>query len=495
MLVRNNPLIDYDALEGQLTEIRAALEETSLEYDMNQLSFAVSQSGAHPGTREIKAAQDANELFALYDEEFVQTAYLTFLKRPADPTGLDEMLGRLKRGDTTYSIALVLSQSDEGRQNDVNLPGFSPSKKNILIQKLRGRPVVGSLIRLAAGAKLLPKLGWMLQQWQRLFTSHQQLSQASLQIQGQLENFRILHAKIQARNVETQQQLQDQLERVTAENKSLVRTVRLLELKAQRPQPAISGTMLSASDLPHDDISNFDDQAAGHQIQIGNNHEFYLALENRFRGSESDIRQRLSIYLPKISALSDQTALTGKLHVDVGCGRGEWLKLLQEQGLKVQGIDLDASMVATCKEKQLPADCVDALRWLETQPDQSIAMISGFHIAEHLSFDILMALMAQSLRCLAPGGLLLLETPNPENLTVGANSFYLDPTHLNPIPPMLLQFMAEFNGFSDSQIMPVNPIPHELQVKEKSDLANRFNRLMYGAQDYALIAYRGAGDI
>jgi O-antigen chain-terminating methyltransferase len=39
-----------------------------------------------------------------------------------------------------------------------------------------------------------------------------------------------------------------------------------------------------------------------------------------------------------------------------------------------------------------------------------------------------------------PGGLLILETPNPENLVVGACTFWYDPTHIRPLPPAMMRF-------------------------------------------------------
>ena len=88
------------------------------------------------------------------------------------------------------------------------------------------------------------------------------------------------------------------------------------------------------------------------------------------------------------------------------------------------------------------------MAWLQQQPSQSLMGLSGFHIAEHLPFESLQALFQEAMRVLAPAGLLILETPNPENLLVGASYFHLDPSHVKPLPRQLLTFMAEHAGFA-----------------------------------------------
>ena len=162
---------------------------------------------------------------------------------------------------------------------------------------------------------------------------------------------------------------------------------------------------------------------------------FYRAFEERYRGSRELIKSRLQIYLPFITPL---LAHYPEAHaVDLGCGRGEWLELMQTINVKTHGIDLDEDMLSACTERQLPAHKEDALAYLCALPNESQLVISAFHLVEHIPFNTLQTLVAEAKRALVPGGLLILETPNPENLIVGSCSFYLDPTHHRPIPPNL----------------------------------------------------------
>lgn len=178
---------------------------------------------------------------------------------------------------------------------------------------------------------------------------------------------------------------------------------------------------------------------------------FYRAYEDRHRGSRELIKSRLRAYAPFIDplALLYQPAAA----LDLGCGRGEWLELLGESGFDAFGVDIDDGMLAACRERGLNARQEDALKALQQLPDDSMALVSAFHVVEHLPFEFLRAVVREALRVLKPGGLLVFETPNPENLVVGSSSFYQDPTHERPIPPELLSFVVEHAGFFRNRVV------------------------------------------
>ena len=174
--------------------------------------------------------------------------------------------------------------------------------------------------------------------------------------------------------------------------------------------------------------------------------DFYRAFEDRHRGSREAIAQRHGVYLPFLAALREMQVPTRL--ADLGCGRGEWLQLARNEGWQGQGVDSDEGMLAACREASLDVRQGDAVEFLRGMAPASVGVVSAFHVAEHLPFETLQALVADSLRVLAPGGLLVLETPNPENLVVGTSAFYMDPTHVRPLPPLLLAFAAEYAGFA-----------------------------------------------
>ncbi|QQE90033.1 class I SAM-dependent methyltransferase [Azotobacter chroococcum] len=213
---------------------------------------------------------------------------------------------------------------------------------------------------------------------------------------------------------------------------------------------------------------------------------FYRAFEERLRGSRALIKERQTVYLPFIAPLKTLYASCPAL--DLGCGRGEWLEILRENGFEARGIDLDRGMLEACETLNLSTEQGEALETLKLLADESLVLVSGFHIAEHMPFDRLQQLVAEALRVLKPAGLLILETPNAENLVVGTNNFYFDPTHERPIPHLLLSFLIEYTGFARFKLLRLQESP-ELTEAERIALMN----VLAGASpDYGIVAQKGA---
>jgi SAM-dependent methyltransferase len=215
--------------------------------------------------------------------------------------------------------------------------------------------------------------------------------------------------------------------------------------------------------------------------------DYYQAFEAHFRGEGLDWAAHYSNYQGWIDRLPQES---GAPCVDLGCGRGEWLQHLRQQGRSVQGVERHPGFVAQCRSAGLPVSQTDALAWLQACGDGQIAALSAFHLIEHLPFPDLFQLIEQAARVLQPGGGILLETPNPENPLVGSHTFYHDPTHRHPVTPSSLQFLLQHHGFSDVQIVRSNPYPPQDQFIVRDDLTNRLNGLLCGPQDYAVLAFK-----
>ncbi len=201
---------------------------------------------------------------------------------------------------------------------------------------------------------------------------------------------------------------------------------------------------------------------------------FYEALEDQFRGSRAAIKKRLAAYLPFLRGLQER--IPEVKAVDAGCGRGEWLEWLQENGIAAQGVDLNARMVEQCRALGLEARQGDAIDWLKELPNASLALVSGFHLVEHLPFPKLLQLFQESLRVLRPGGIAIFETPNPEFPRVSSYTFHLDPTHRNPIPHELLSFVGTYAGFSSVEIARLQPSFEEGVLQGYQDYAGIFTK-------------------
>ena len=215
----------------------------------------------------------------------------------------------------------------------------------------------------------------------------------------------------------------------------------------------------------------------------------YVSFEDQFRGTREDIKERLRMYIPIVQEAKLGSETTPIL--DVGCGRGEWLELLQEEGLCGQGVDQNRILVEQCRRRGLGVVESDALTYLRSLPDASLGTVTGFHIIEHLPLERLVELLDETVRVLTSGGLAIFETPNPQNVLVGSHHFYLDPTHRNPLPSSMMKFMVEARGLCRVEIIELHPYPAAYRVQEAGlDVAQRFNEYFYGAQDYAVVGWK-----
>jgi O-antigen chain-terminating methyltransferase len=214
---------------------------------------------------------------------------------------------------------------------------------------------------------------------------------------------------------------------------------------------------------------------------------FYTRFEDRFRGSRDEVRSRFRVYLPEIE---DLAAGGRELRiVDLGCGRGEWLELLRDSHLRAIGVDTNDVQLADARALGLTVERADALAYLEGQPDASIDVITSMHLVEHLPFPTLMALLREMARTLRPAGRIIVETPNPESVVVGAYKFHLDPTHTRPLPPELLATLVEFVGFVDVRTVRLHPDPR-LERLAAGGFDREAAEVLFGPRDYAVIASR-----
>ncbi len=219
----------------------------------------------------------------------------------------------------------------------------------------------------------------------------------------------------------------------------------------------------------------------------------YSAFADRFRGSTEEVTAKLRIYLPDVRRVLAGGVDNGPRVLDVGCGRAEWLRLLRDEGIPAAGVDANSDFVAAGREDGLDVVHADAVRYLLSRPAGALDLVTAFHLIEHLDTETLLALFAAAAHALRPGGVLLLETPNPTNLTMGACNFYLDPTHRSPMPPALTAFLVEASGFADVHIRPLHPDDSPLASgAAASPVEELVARALRGPRDYAVVGTKPA---
>ncbi|MBI5686312.1 MAG: methyltransferase domain-containing protein [Verrucomicrobia bacterium] len=277
-----------------------------------------------------------------------------------------------------------------------------------------------------------------------------------------------------------QQRQADQMQRQASQNE--IATL-MGEISLQRQ---VMTRLLDELKLQHAGTAGAPLAARASEIQRHCLDAFYSAFESRYRGSREEIKKRLRVYLPYVTQTDAGTV--AKPILDLGCGRGEWLELLKENGCAARGVDMNIPALAACNELGLQVIESDAIAYLRSLPDRSVGMVTGFHIIEHLPLPLLLELMSEVYRVLQAGGLVVLESPNPANIRVGACSFYLDPTHRRPLPSGLTEFIVEYAGFRDLQALFLQPVEESSHVgPADSPVAQRFNECFSGPQDYAVI--------
>jgi O-antigen chain-terminating methyltransferase len=226
----------------------------------------------------------------------------------------------------------------------------------------------------------------------------------------------------------------------------------------------------------------------------------YFLFEHTYRGLPEEIKERFRVYLPYLSNVSDI--------LDIGCGRGEFLELMREQGISAKGIDVSEDMIYYCRQKQLSVEQREALEYLSSTPDNSLGGIFVAQLLEHLPVSTLQRFIKLCYQKMRPGAIFIAETINPLSLVAAIRNFYLDLSHIRPLHPEAFRFLIESLGFREVQVIFLSPFPPELilqklaslngggkEVQRLIEVLNRnidqLNELIYGYQDYAVIAKRG----
>ena len=221
----------------------------------------------------------------------------------------------------------------------------------------------------------------------------------------------------------------------------------------------------------------------------------YVGFEDQFRGAPEEIAARLAGYVEIFAGASDV--------LDIGCGRGEFLALLQARGVRARGIDVNESMVEVCVQKGLEASKADALEYLRAQPPGSLGGLLAAQVVEHLDPSYLTSLLDAAYAALRPGAPIVLETINPACWFAFFESYVRDITHVRPLHPDTLKFLLQASGFSGVEIRYQAPYPEHDKLQRVAPAAlggtgetlnanvDKLNSLLFTYLDYAAVATRG----
>lgn len=483
MIKSEQPWIEIDELTAVIRESIAAQKHED--------RFAVISSGPENGQSpvpELKLQPDfqprstnryhISDLLRYHDRAFVDNAYRAILKRPPDATEFARDIKRLRSGQSNkIDLLATLRYSNEGKAKGVELEGLTVPA---MVRRLGQLPLIGYFVRLVIAVIRLPNqvrdqrefAGYVLSQNQqiadfvnvvsaRVAEGNQRLAQIEERLSTQVA---LLNKGLEKQLHEQRAVVETIEDRIAAEKELLKTQIEEIRVQTEQLQTLVE-ELQRAPDFHHLDA-------------------LYAALEDRFRGSREEIKDRFRIYLPYV-----ETARESGDVIDIGCGRGEWLEILNETGIKARGVETNRVLIEQCRERGLEVVEEDMLAYLRNLPDESIGAITGFHIIEHVSLDALVILLDEALRVLRPGGVAIFETPNPENVLVGSNFFYLDPTHRHPLPSELMQFLVESRGFHSIEVLSLHPWDSG-RVPGEGELTERFNGYFFGPMDYAILGWK-----
>jgi O-antigen chain-terminating methyltransferase len=412
------------------------------------------------------------ELLLNDGESFVVAAHLTALGRPPREAELSTQRSALEQGELSKVELLGrLRYCREGRARGQTIRG-------LLLPYVTARlcrvPLLGYLLTLAIAVLGLPRT-----------LRQQRITQARLagqtralagQLQALLEELghhipRLADHVAAMPSQADLEALREATARQAAVDQLAGRCAALEERLATAPEHADAGRAAVATPALSPERPTLD--------------AMYLEFENRFRGDRSEISRRLEAYLGDV--LEAVGRCPGGSLLDLGCGRGEWLELLARHDLSAVGVDSNRELVRRCRELGLAVDEADALGHLCSLPERTCSVVSAFHLIEHLDFVTVIALLDQIWRVLKPGGIVILETPNPENLIVGACTFHADPSHRRPLVPDTLQFFVEQRGFSEVCVRRLNSYAELYGIARGDGVAGQW---LHNEMDFAVIGVR-----
>jgi len=474
-----------------------------------------------------------NDLLGFHDEVFVRNAYKVILKREPDDSGMAHFLKNLRSGRySKLDILSILRFSPEGENVNVQIEGLG---KRSILRKMYRVPVAGYLLRWAVAVARLPVLithfrqleSHSMAQLDRVaaytndvvahvsremreqskanrthFESLQkQLNDLKGTVQLQINSLIREQEKLLHNQSATQDELSLRIDLTTqhAREQDRLREQHAAELQALKAQvekqidDLIERLQKSRMDIAQQETrlarllegtvsTTVQQTQPAHPEQDHLLDSLYFSLEDVLRGTPEQIKEEVKVYLPVLQRAAINSGI-----LDVGCGRGEWLQVLREAGFEARGIDTNRILVQQCKDLSLQVEEREALEFLGSLPDGSLNAVTAFHFAEHLPLETLVKFLDETGRTLKPGGLIILETPNPENLLVGSCNFYLDPTHKNPIPIPTMKLLLEARGFRCEEVLKLHAV-ESAKIEVKDQLTSHLNHFLYGPMNYAVIA-------
>jgi len=415
-----------------------------------------------------KETYEMEDFLKYHDKDFIYFAYKAILKREPDPSGYNNYLFKLRNGELDkVDIVVSLCKSLEGRAKGTKV-------KNINFYYVK------------CGIKRIPVISYFLK-WLNLFLKLPKVIK-NLEVENKYyygnlrDHWEKISREVQFKIREIETKVSDLSHKVTEEGKEVLNKLADLELKSsevvdklkelevkeipeilEADKESYLSRAISSSHLSHPELTQ-----KGQDKDV-----FFYLFENVFRGEQKDIKERQRYYLKYVLEVAKNTQ--GEIFLDAGCGRGEFLELLQENNIPYLGIEINEFETNFLKQKGLNVKNSDILEYL-SNTNKNLMGISCFQVIEHLDITYLKKFIELAYKRIAEHGIIILESVNP-HCPFALSRFYVDLTHIRPYPPETIKFLLEWYGFREVKIIFSAPVTENIRSRE----------LCMNYQDYAVI--------
>lgn len=170
--------------------------------------------------------------------------------------------------------------------------------------------------------------------------------------------------------------------------------------------------------------------------------------------------------------------------LDMASGYGFFISMMKLQGYDVEGVEISKDRLAICHERDTDATVHTVNLLTQEVPGElreTYDVVTMFHLLEHLTDPILF--LSRLRDFIKPGGYLVLELPNVDNLMMEAspqfNDFFYFRDHVAYYTPQLLRETLKRAGYDVVK----------LKGNQLYGLTNHFNWIINGTPEFEKPSY------
>lgn len=394
--------------------------------------------------------------FDIYpDDQFLELAYQLILGRSPESEEYNCYLEGLRTGYFTRDEVLgLLRFSKEGKERGVRIKGL---RIRFFISKARHIPVVGLFFDIVYTVLALPRIvkisGYLRNRFSE-FENHVFWLKERIGFQDnriRQQDDKIRHQELQIVKQDAKiAQYENKVARQDAKIAQYESKIIQQNFEIRQLLNRITTLRHAVFLLERQLYSNNGSLPANNtEGSIKTSSFFYSFFEEDFRGDPEKVKNSFIPYLSLIKPLSSINELPV---LDLGCGRGEWLRLLREHGIRAIGVDTNELALSYLEKEGLAFFKEDIFAFLERSAPESFSAVTAFHVIEHIPSEKWLSFFSSVFKVLTRGGIFIIETPNPRNILIASGDFYRDPTHIRPVFPDTIRLIGEIAGFSESRV-------------------------------------------